>query len=68
MMKGRRLELVYVMFAEILYVDNTRENEIIDLWHMQLSHVNYSKIDVIMEKSILKRFPQLEVRINTICT
>ncbi|RVW66421.1 Retrovirus-related Pol polyprotein from transposon TNT 1-94 [Vitis vinifera] len=34
--KGRRLESVYVMFAETAYVDKTRKNETADLWYMQL--------------------------------
>ncbi|RVW23784.1 hypothetical protein CK203_097571 [Vitis vinifera] len=65
--KGRRLESVYVMFAETAYVDKTRKNETADLWHMRLSHVSYSKLTVMMKKSMLKGLPQLEVRKDTIC-
>ncbi|RVW47434.1 Retrovirus-related Pol polyprotein from transposon TNT 1-94 [Vitis vinifera] len=65
--KGRRLELVYVMSAETAYVDKTRKNETADLWHMRLSHVSYSKLIVMMKKSMLKGLPQLEVRKDTIC-
>ncbi|KAF7804256.1 Retrovirus-related Pol polyprotein from transposon TNT 1-94 [Senna tora] len=64
-MKGRRLESVYVMSAETAYVDKTRKNETADLWHMRLSHVSYSKLDVMMKKSMLKGLPQLEVRTDT---
>lgn len=65
--KGRRLESVYVMSAETAYVDKTRKNETADLWHMRLSHVSYSKLTVMMKKSMLKGLPQLEVRKDTIC-
>ncbi|RVW83189.1 Retrovirus-related Pol polyprotein from transposon TNT 1-94 [Vitis vinifera] len=34
--KGRRLESVYVMSAETAYVDKTRKNKTTDLWHMRL--------------------------------
>ncbi|KAL6311801.1 hypothetical protein AAG906_020910 [Vitis piasezkii] len=47
--KGRRLESVYVMSAETAYVDKTRKNETTDLWHMRLSHVSYSKLTVMMK-------------------
>ncbi|KAK3018738.1 hypothetical protein RJ639_003032 [Escallonia herrerae] len=64
-MKGRRLESVYVLSAETAYVDKAWRNEIGDLWHMRLSHVSYSKLDVMMNKSMLKRLPQIEVRTDT---
>ena len=66
-MKGRRLESIYVMTAETAYVEKTRRNETADLWHMRLSHVSYSKLDVMMKKSMLKGLPQLEVRIDSVC-
>ncbi|KAK2996764.1 hypothetical protein RJ639_026460 [Escallonia herrerae] len=53
-MKGRRLESAYVLSAETAYVDKARRNETADLWHMRLSHVSYSKLDVMMKKSMLK--------------
>ena len=67
MMKGRRVESVYVMSAEIAYVDKMRKNETTELWHMKLSHVSYSKLDMMMRKSMLKGLPQLEVRTNMVC-
>jgi len=67
MMKGQKLELVYVMSAETAYVDKTRRNETADLWHMRLGHVSYSKLDVMMKRSMLKGLPQLEVRKDTVC-
>ena len=67
MMKGRRLESVYVMSAESAYVDKTRKNETTDLWHARLGHVSYHKLKVMMKKSMLKGLPQLEVRTETIC-
>jgi len=67
MMKGQKLESVYVLSAEIAYVDKTRRNEMTDLWHMRLGHVSYSKLDVMMKRSMLKGLPQLEVRKDKVC-
>ncbi|KAH0666163.1 hypothetical protein KY285_027369 [Solanum tuberosum] len=47
-MKGQRLNSVYVMSAETAYIDRTRKNETADLWHMRLSHVSYFKLSVMM--------------------
>ncbi|KAE8733775.1 putative receptor-like protein kinase [Hibiscus syriacus] len=66
-MEGRRLESIYVMSAESAYVDRTRKNETSDLWHMRLGHVSYSKISVMVKKSMLKGLPQLDVRTDTVC-
>lgn len=66
-MKGKRLESVYVMSAETAYVDKTRKNETADLWHMRLSHVSYFKLDLMIKRSMLKGLPQLEVKTDTIC-
>ncbi|KAE8699425.1 hypothetical protein F3Y22_tig00110578pilonHSYRG00054 [Hibiscus syriacus] len=66
-MEGRRLESIYVMSAESAYVDMTRKNETSDLWHMRLGHVSYSKLSVIVKKSMLKGLPQLDVRTDTVC-
>ncbi|KAM1753555.1 hypothetical protein ACFX12_006125 [Malus domestica] len=65
-MEGRRLESVYVMSAESAYVDRTRKNETSDLWHLRLGHVSYSKLSVMVKKSMLKGFPQLDVRTDTV--
>ncbi|KAE8692395.1 putative disease resistance protein [Hibiscus syriacus] len=64
-MEGRRLESIYVMSAESAYVDKTRKNETSDLWHMRLGHVSYSKLSVMVKKSMLKGLPQLDVRTDT---
>lgn len=66
-MKGQRIESVYVLSTLTADVDKTRRNETADLWHMQLSHVTYSKLDVMMKKSMLKGIPQIEVRTDTVC-
>ncbi|KAK3008221.1 hypothetical protein RJ639_015039 [Escallonia herrerae] len=66
-MKGQRLESVYVLSAETAYVDKAKRNETADLWHMRPSHVSYSKLDVMMKKSMIKGLPQIEVRIDTVC-
>ena len=60
-MEGQRLESVYVMSAESAYVDRTRKNETTNLWHMRLGHVSYSKLSVMVKKSMLKGLPQLDV-------
>ncbi|KAL0452913.1 UNVERIFIED_CONTAM: Retrovirus-related Pol polyprotein from transposon RE2 [Sesamum latifolium] len=66
-MMGRRIESVYMMSAEIAYVDKARRNKNADLWHMRLSHVSYSKLDTMMKKSMLKELSKLEVRRDTVC-
>uniref|UniRef100_A0A2N9FHD6 CCHC-type domain-containing protein n=1 Tax=Fagus sylvatica TaxID=28930 RepID=A0A2N9FHD6_FAGSY len=67
-MKHRlELESVYVMSAESAYVDRTRKNETTDLWHMRLGHVSYSKLSIMVKKSMLKGLPQLDVRTDTVC-
>uniref|UniRef100_A0A2N9IT58 Integrase catalytic domain-containing protein n=1 Tax=Fagus sylvatica TaxID=28930 RepID=A0A2N9IT58_FAGSY len=66
-MEGQRLESIYVMLAESAYVDRTRKNETTDLWHMRLGHVSYSKLSVMVKKSMLKGLPQLDVRTDTVC-
>lgn len=37
--EGKRVESIYVMSAEVAYVDKTRKNETVDLWHARLAHV-----------------------------
>ena len=59
-MEGQRMESVYVMSAESAYVDKTRKNETVDLWHARLGHVSYHKLKVMMNKSLVKGLPQLE--------
>lgn len=56
-----------MMSAKSAYVDKTRKNETADLWHMRLSHVSYSKLSVMVKKSILKGLTQLDVQIDTVC-
>lgn len=61
-MKGRRLESVYVMSAEFAYVEKMKNNETAGLWNARLGYVSYSKLSVMMKKSMIKGLPQLEVR------
>ena len=42
--KGQRICSVYIMLAETLVIDKKRKNEMLDLWHILLSKVNYSKL------------------------
>ena len=61
------MESVYVMLVESAYVDKTRKNETVDLWHARLGHVSYHKLKVMMNKSLVKGLPQLECREDTVC-
>lgn len=67
-MEGRRLKSVYILSIEFAYIDNTQWNETIDLWYARLEHVSYHKLKVIMNKSMLRGLPQLNIRIDTVCT
>lgn len=53
-MEGQRLNLIYVLSAEFTYVDKTRKNETINLWHVQLGYISNHKFKVIMNNSTLK--------------
>ena len=66
LMEGKRLESVYVMLAQEAYVNKTRKNETVDLWHARLGHVSYNRIKAMMKKSMLRGLPNLEVRDNII--
>ncbi|KAG6471563.1 hypothetical protein ZIOFF_069007 [Zingiber officinale] len=66
-MEGQRLESLYVMSAESAYIDKTRKSETVVIWHMRLGHVNYSKLNMMMQKLMLKGLPQLDIRTDTIC-
>lgn len=56
-----------MMSVETTCVDKTRKNKTIDLWHQRLSHISYSKLNVMTKRSMLKGLPQLELRSCTIC-
>lgn len=56
-MEGWSLESVYVMAPESSYIDKMWKNEIANLWHARLGHVNYHKLKVMMKKSMLKGLP-----------
>ncbi|KAE8665560.1 PLAC8 family protein [Hibiscus syriacus] len=59
-----RLPITHI---ESAYIDRTRKNKTSDLWHMRLGHVSYSKLSVMVKKSMLKGLPQLDVRTDTVC-
>ena len=44
LIEGRQLESVYVMLAQVAYIDKTRNNEMTDLWQTRLGHVSYHKL------------------------
>lgn len=60
-MEGRRLESIYVMSAQEAYVDKTRKNETVDLWHARLGHVSYNRLKAMMKKSMLSGLSNLEM-------
>ena len=70
-MEGQRVESVYVLSAESTYesayVDKSQKNGTANLWHARLGHVDYLKLEVIMEKSMRKGLPQLEVKTDVVC-
>lgn len=63
----QKLESVYVLSLKSAYIDRTRRNRIVDLWQAQLGHVSCYKLKVMVNKSILRGLPQLDVRIDTMC-
>ncbi|PHT43340.1 hypothetical protein CQW23_17365 [Capsicum baccatum] len=56
-MKGQRLESVYVMPVEAAHIDKMKRNKTADMWHMWLGQVSYSKLEVIMKRLMLKGLP-----------
>ena len=67
LMKGQKIDSMYVMLAEEAYVQKTRNNETSDLWHARLGHVNYHKLKMMMNKSSLRGLPQLDVHTDIVC-
>ena len=65
--EGQKLQLVYVLSVESGYTNKTRRKETVDLWHARLTHVSYHKLNMMMNKLILRGLPQLDVRIDTVC-
>lgn len=66
-MTGQRLDSVYVMLAESTYVKKTCQNDTADLWHARLGHVGYNRLKAMMDKSMVKGLPQLEVHKDSVC-
>ena len=66
LMEGRRLKSVYIMSAQEAYVNKTRKNKTMDLWHARPRHVSHNRIKAMMKKSMLKGLPNLEVCDNII--
>ncbi|KAI3513963.1 hypothetical protein L1887_12232 [Cichorium endivia] len=66
-LKGCRADSIYVMSAETAYVEKTKRNQNVDLWHMRLSHVSFDKLDMMMKKQMVRGLPQLEVRKDVVC-
>ncbi|XXG49381.1 hypothetical protein AAC387_Pa02g3583 [Persea americana] len=66
-MTRQRLDSIYVMSAKSAYVRKTHQNDTADLWHARLEHVGYNRLKVMMDKSMVKGLPQLEVHKDTVC-
>ncbi|KAJ0104599.1 hypothetical protein Patl1_19397 [Pistacia atlantica] len=48
-------------------LDKTRRNKTVDLWHMWLGHVSFSKLSMMMKKLMLNGLPRLDARTDTVC-
>ncbi|GKV15085.1 hypothetical protein SLEP1_g25886 [Rubroshorea leprosula] len=66
-MKGEKWDFVYVMFAETAYVGKTSKNDTFDLWHARLGHISYLRLQVMMNKSMMKGLPKLELHKDVVC-
>nr|CAD1829770.1 unnamed protein product [Ananas comosus var. bracteatus] len=60
-----QLQNVYHI-PELAYVEKTRKSETADLWHARLGHGGYHKLKIMMERSMLKGLPQLEVSLELV--
>ena len=67
-MEGRKVKFVYLLSTKSAYVDKMQKNDTVNLWHTRLGHVDYHKLNVIMEKFMLKGQYQLEVKTDNVCT
>lgn len=67
-MEGWKENSIYVMFAESTYVDKVNNNEMMDLLHEKPGHVGYYKLKTMMSKQMLKGLPQLEVKVDNVCS
>lgn len=54
--EGRRLESVYIMSIESIYVDKSRNNKTTNLRRMRLGYVSYSKLSAMVKMLMLKGF------------
>ena len=61
------MDSICVMSIETTYVNKTQNNETIDLWHARLDRVSYNKLKTIINKSMLKGLPQLDIREDMVC-
>lgn len=66
-MKDRKLESIYVMSTESAYIDKTYRNDTANLWHTRLGHVSYHKLKMMVEKSMVRGLPEVEVKTDIIC-
>lgn len=50
-MERHKLESIYVMSTESIYVEKTRRNDTVKLWHARLEHVSYHKLKMMVKRS-----------------
>ena len=48
-------------------MNKTQKNETSNLWHATLGHVSYCKLKTIINKSMLKGLPQLDIGEDKVC-
>nr|KAJ0210032.1 hypothetical protein LSAT_V11C400212760 [Lactuca sativa] len=66
-LQSRRNDYIYVLSAESAYVEKTKTNQNVDLWHMRLSHVSYDKLELMKKKKLVSRLPVLKVNKELVC-
>ncbi|XP_077252459.1 uncharacterized protein LOC143891833 [Tasmannia lanceolata] len=66
-MRGKRMETMYVLSAGTTYVDKARRNETPELWHVRLAHVAYDKLKIMVERNLVRGLPLLENGGDTVC-
>ncbi|XP_077233389.1 uncharacterized protein LOC143875667 [Tasmannia lanceolata] len=59
-MRGKRMETMYVLSAGTAYVDKARRNETPELWHARLAHVAYDKSKIMARRNLVRGLPLLE--------
>lgn len=56
------------MSTSTAYVEKTKVNLNIDMWHKRLGHVGLDKLERIIKNNLVKGIPNLEVKKEIVCT